>query len=116
MSVTTNVYNGFETVDDPLEYMNAPAMIMVPEKQLTNQPEPELPPILAAAIDSTKEYEVLSADDLQKLYTELNSLNNRFNEAEKRLEVQLKLRDAAQNISRLNDVEANNQAIKVPED
>lgn len=114
MSVTTNVYNGFETVDDPLEYMNAPAMIMVPEKQLTNQPEPELPPILAAAIDSTKEYEVLSADDLQKLYTELNSLNNRFNEAEKRLEVQLKLRDAAQNISRLNDVEANNQSNKSP--
>lgn len=98
-------YDGFSTVHDPHEYMNAPSMI-IPEGNLGSafQPGPTagVPMIVQAAVDYTQNFVVLSADELQSFYAEKNSLQRQLSDVNERLLVETKMHEAAQSLSKLH--------------
>jgi len=109
------MYDGYTTVDDPLEYLNAPAMMMTG----STSPPPHvpgssgLPMILQAAVDYSQEYRTLSADELQTYYAEQSNISNSLNELRNRLEVEYKMRQAANSIGKLhNDDKASVHSMK----
>lgn len=100
-----NDYDGFSTVHEPHEYMNAPSMI-IPDGNLGSafQPGPAggVPMIVQAAIDYTQNFVILSADELQSFYAEKASLQRQLSDINERLLVETKMHEAAQSLSKLH--------------
>lgn len=99
-------FEDFTAVNDPREYLNAPAMVLTDgadsRTPKTPSPPPKLPMIVGAAIEYSSNFEILSADELQQYYAEQTSLERRLQELVNRLDVEFKMREAAQSISRLH--------------
>lgn len=103
-------FEEFAAVNDPREYLNAPAMVLMDNadshNSKTSSTPPKLPLVLGASIDYAAEFEVLSNDELQQYYAEQLSLERRLKDLVNRLDVEIKMREAAQSISRLHSGDA----------
>ncbi|PRT55410.1 hypothetical protein B9G98_03030 [Wickerhamiella sorbophila] len=94
---SSSVYQGFETVQSPEEYLAAPPVLLNGDEQRAALDGP-----LASAVEACQDNQVLTASELQRLSRKIKEVDTKISETAGQLEVEHKMAEAASSLSRLH--------------